>query len=396
VASKDKPYRVYRGGRVKGPIRPEAEKERPRRRGRRDGEDPYAGGPGVKERRRRGRRWLRIGLILTIVLVLAALVWAVLGYLAFRSGVKEANDRLDSRVHRVLTPQDGSILSNPTTVLVLGTDEARNRQGPFRSDAMMLVRTDPDEHRIALLSIPRDLRVEIPGHDLEKINAAYAFGGPTLAVTTVKRLTGVPINHVVVMNFNDFRKVIDALGGVSINVPRKILSNPFDCPRKTKAECARFKGYRFAKGEQEMNGRRALIYARIRENQLNPRESDITRGQRQQDVLQAVADEVVGFRGYLRMPFIGDDLVKPLATDMSANQLIELGWVKFRAPDDGTIRCRLGGTIAVLGGISYILGSEENVSVVAMVTGESAPQPPPPGSGPYGAGCFVGRRPGSG
>ncbi|HEV2712014.1 MAG TPA: LCP family protein, partial [Gaiellaceae bacterium] len=281
-------------------------------------------------------------------------------------------------------------------VLVLGTDEARSRKGPFRSDAIMLIRTDPDEHRIALLSIPRDLRVEIPGRGSDKVNAAYAYGGPTLAVSTVRRLTGVPINHVIVMNFADFREVIDTLGGVTVDVPRRILSNPFDCPRATPAACARFKGWRFRKGEQEMNGRRALIYARIRQNQLNPSESDVTRGQRQQQVLEAVADEITSFGTFVRMPFIGDDLVKPLATDLSTNELIELGWVKYRTPASGTLRCRLGGTIADVDGVSYILGTEENVSVVAMVTGKSAPQPPPPGSGQFGPGCFVGRSPGSG
>lgn len=390
MAPKDKPYRVYRGGRVKGPIRPEPTGEGGRRGRRRDGRAPSAG-EDSRRQRPSVRRWLRVGLIVLLVLVLASAVWAVLGYLAFRSGVKKANDRLDSRVGRVLAPQDGSILSNPATVLVLGTDEAKHRSGPFRSDAIMLVRTDPDEHRIALLSIPRDLRVEIPGHGLDKINASFAYGGPTLAVTTVKRLTGVPINHVVVMNFADFQDVIDTLGGVTIDVPGKILSNKFDCPRPTQAKCARWKGWRFRKGTQEMDGHRALIYARIRENQLNPGESDITRGQRQQQVLEAVADEVVGFRTFLRMPFIGDDLVQPLTTDLTANQFLELGWVKYRTPDSGTIRCRLGGTIANLGGVSYILGSEENVSVVAMVTGDSAPQPPPPGRGPFAPGCFVGR-----
>jgi LCP family protein required for cell wall assembly len=396
VASKDKPYRVYRGGRVKGPIRPEDQKRTSRRGRLRDGEDPYAGGQDARPRRRHGRRWLRIGLVLILLVLVLAVVWGVLGYLAFRSGVQDANDRLDSRVDRVLAPQGGSILSNPTSVLVLGTDEAEGRQGPFRSDAMLLVRTDPDEHRVALLSIPRDLRVEIGGHGAQKINAAYAFGGATLAVNTVKRLTGIPVNHVVVMNFAEFREVIDALGGVTVDVPRKILSNPFDCPRATKAECARFEGWRFSRGEQTMRGKRALIYARIRENQLDPRESDLDRGRRQQQVLQAVADEVVSFKTYLRMPFIGDSLVKPLATDMSANELLQLAWVEYRTPADGTIRCRLGGTIADIGGVSYILGSEENISVVNMVTGDSAPQPPPPGSGPFGPGCLVGKDAGGG
>jgi LCP family protein required for cell wall assembly len=387
VASKNKPYRVYRGGRVKGPVPRDLEKER-RPRGV-DGRDAYTRQRPKGPRRR--RRWLRIGLVLVLVLVLLAAVWALLGYLAFRSGVKEANERLDSRAYGALTEQDGLLLSNPSTILVLGTDEGPNRQGPFRSDAIMIVRTDPDEHRMALLSIPRDLRVEVPGHGADKVNAAYAFGGPTLAIRTVERLTGMPINHVVVVDFSRFRDVIDALGGITIDVPRKILSNKFDCPRATQAECDRWPGWRFARGEQEMNGRRALVYARVRTNQLDPRDNDITRGERQQAVVQAMADEVTSFGTFLRMPFIGDDLVAPLATDLSANQLLQLGWVKRRTPSSGVIRCRLGGTIADLNGQSVIIGSEENASVIAMVTGESAPQPPPPGSGLFGPGCHVGR-----
>jgi anionic cell wall polymer biosynthesis LytR-Cps2A-Psr (LCP) family protein len=140
-----------------------------------------------------------------------------------------------------------------------------------------------------------------------------------------------------------------------------------------------------------MNGRRALVYARVRQNQLDPSENDITRGERQQAVLQATADEITSFGTFLRMPFIGDDLVQPLATDLSTNQLLQLGWVKRRTPESGMLRCRLGGTIADIDGQSFILGSEDNVSVIAMVRGDSAPQPPRPGSGEFGPGCRVGR-----
>ena len=328
-----------------------------------------------------------------LVVILVTFVWALLGYLAFRSGVKDANERLDSRAYAALAPQDGLLLSNPSTILVLGTDQGPTRQGPFRTDAMMIVRTDPDEHRIALLSIPRDLRVDIPGRGPQKINAAYAFGGSTLAIRTVQNLTGdrLPINHVIVVDFSQFRDVIDALGGVTVNVPKPILSNKFECPFPTRARCDRWPGWRFTKGEHELDGRRALVYARIRQNQLDPADNDITRGARQQAVLQAIADEVTSFGTFLRMPFIGDDLVQPLATDLSANELIQLGWVKYRTPSSGMLRCRLGGTIADLDGESVILGSEDNVSVIAMVTGDSAPQPPPPGTGAFGAGCLVGR-----
>jgi polyisoprenyl-teichoic acid--peptidoglycan teichoic acid transferase len=387
VASKDKPYRVYRGGRAKGPIRPESLKEDIKGR---DG-DAYAyKGPKPP---RKPRRWRRTILFFVLGVVLLFLVWALLGYLAFRSGMKDANKRLDPRAARTLAPQQGLMLSNASNILVLGADTgSKSRRGSQgRSDTIVVIRTDPDQHRIALLSIPRDLRVDIPRHGEEKINAAYAFGGPTLAIKTVERVTGLPINHVVVVDFGTFDDVVDTLGGVTVNVPHPILSNKFECPRHTRAQCARWPGWRFRKGEQTMDGHRALIYSRIRENQLNPGESDFTRGERQQAVIQAIADKVTSFGTFVKAPFIGDDLVRPLATDLSAAQVLQLGWVKRRTPSSGWLRCRLGGTVADIGGVSYVIGSEENVSVIAMVTGKTAPQPPPPGSGLFGPGCRVGK-----
>jgi polyisoprenyl-teichoic acid--peptidoglycan teichoic acid transferase len=387
VASKDKPYRVYRGGRAKGPIRPESLKEDIKGR---DG-DAYAyKGP---KRPRKPRRWRRGILLVVLGVVILFLVWALLGYLAFRSGMKDANKRLDPLAARALAPQEGLMLSNASNILVLGADTgSKSRRGTQgRSDTIVLIRTDPDHHRIALLSIPRDLRVDIPRHGEEKINAAYAFGGPTLAIKTVERVTGLPINHVVVVDFGTFDEVVDTLGGITVNVPHPILSNKFECPRHTRAQCARWPGWRFRKGEQTMDGHQALIYSRIRENQLNPSESDFTRGERQQAVIQAIADEVTSFGTFIKAPFIGDDLVRPLATDLSAAQVLQLGWVKRRTPSSGWLRCRLGGTIADIGGVSYVIGSEENVSVIAMITGKTAPQPPPPGSGLFGPGCLVGK-----
>ena len=388
MAPKEKPYRVYRGGRLKGPIRHKPLREE--RRASTDGSGDY---PQAQPTRKPRRRWVKRGLIALFLLLLLGVVWGVLGYLAFRGGVQDANERLPRGARAALAPQNGLLVTNPTNILVLGVDEGgvRGRGGGARSDAILVIRSDPDEGRMAQLSIPRDLRVQIPGRGgFDKINAAYAYGGPALAIRTVQSVTGLEINHVVVVDFGTFPEVIDALDGVTIDVPRPILSNRFECPRASDAACSRWKGWRFRAGEQEMDGRRALIYARIRQNQLNPGESDITRGERQQAVVQAMADEVVSFGTFVRGPFIAGDLVRPLATDLSSAQLLQLGWRKFRTPDSGRLRCRLGGVAVSEGGVSYIQGSEENRSVIAMVTGQSAPQPPPPGSGPFGPGCVVG------
>jgi LCP family protein required for cell wall assembly len=387
VPGKEKPYRVYRGGRSRGPAKPLRPKEEPARTPDRRGDgDGYAysgaGEPGSRKRRPWGR-WI---LAFALLVVLLFVVWAVLGYLAFRSGVKEANERLPENVERVLAPQEGALWTNPTNTLVLGADVGRgNRSGPGRSDSILVIRTDPDEHRIAQLAIPRDLRVQIPGHGEDRVNAAYALGGPALAVRTAESLTGLEINHVVLVDLGTFDDVVDAIGGVTIDVKEPILSK-FECPRSSPAECQEWKGWRFRKGEQELNGRRALVYARVRKNELDPSDSDVTRGERQQQVTQAMADKVVSFYGFTRMPFVGDDLVKPMATDLSANEIIQLGWVKFRASQ--TLSCHLGGSLADIGGASVILGSEDNAEVIQMVLGESAPQPSPPGQ-PLEPGCRV-------
>jgi LCP family protein required for cell wall assembly len=284
------------------------------------------------------------------------------------------------------------MLSHPSVILLLGTDHSANaeRSGAHRSDSIMLLRTDPGRHRLVYLSIPRDLRVPIPGHGDDKINAAFQIGGPELAIRTVQGFTGLPVNHVVTVDFGEFQSLIDKVGGIDINVPAPILSNRFDCPYSTSTRCQQWEGWRFQKGVQHMDGHRALIYSRIRENRLNPAESDVTRGERQQQVMQALLGKMSGPGMFFRLPFAGSGLFKPITTDLSAAQFLQLGWIKFRASAGSTLHCRLGGTAEMIGGGSYIVSTEENRAVIQMVQGNSAAQPPPPGSGPFGPGCVVG------
>jgi len=382
MAPGEKPYRVYRGGRVKGRVPLETRPGRtPERQS--DGRVRYRG-PGPKKTRRwdwRHWSWKRIVLVGVIVLLLLFALWGALSYIAFARGVHAANDRLPKRARAALVHQSGLLLSKPTQILVLGTDHAKtNARSALRhSDSMMVIRTDPKHHRIYYLSILRDLRVDVPGCGTQKINAAFQCGGAALAIRTVRLVTGLPINHVVIVDFADFVKLINDLGGVTVNVPERILSNKFDCPYSP-SRCASWQGWRFRKGTQTMNGQRALVYSRIRENQLNPRDSDASRAGRQQAVIQAIENKISSPSTMFKMPFIGDSIMKPVATDLSPWQLLQLGWVKFRA--GSTVHCRLGGVPS--GG--YILRDQQAATVLLMVEGKSALQPPPPGS-LYGSGC---------
>ena len=313
MAEGDKPYRLYRGGRTKGKV--------PLQRTTRPTTQPArTSGTGGWWR---GRRWWLWATLAVVGLLVLAILWGFLGYRSFSQGVDKANDRLPRRAKAQLAKRDRSTLSDPTTVLVVGTDggRARGHAGFNRSDSLMLIRFDPHTHRVAYLSIPRDLRVEIPGYGSSKINAANQLGGPALTLATVKALTGLPIDHVVVVDFDGFRDLIDAVGGVEIDVPKKILSNRFDCPYKPK-RCASWQGWRFDKGTQHMNGERALVYSRIRENRLDPSDTDISRGTRQQAVADALGHRIASFGTFLRLPFMGHEIAAPLATDLSAWELV--------------------------------------------------------------------------
>jgi len=393
MAGEEKPYRTYRGGRAKGKV-PSAT-PRPGRRSngaKGDRRDKQGGartdyrGPGARTERQTDVRWGRRVAIGAAALFVLILVWAVASWFAFSSGVAKANKQLTPDAKSALVAQSGLLLSHSTTVLLLGTDNSQigGRSGDRHSDSILLLRTDPSHHRLYYLSIPRDLQATIPGYSTQKINAAFQIGGPALAIKTVRQFTGVDINHIVVVNFADFKDLINALGGIDVNVPKPIRSNHFDCPYATQARCDKWQGWRFPKGMQHMSGERALIYSRIRENLLDPGETDVTRGARQQLVIDAVTSKFTSPGTLIGLPFDGGSLAKPLTTDLSAGQLMQLGWVKFRASASSSVHCRLGGDFGAGGNGSP---SEDNPATIAMFLGKSAPQPP---TGPFNPGCVTG------
>ena len=137
-----------------------------------------------------------------------------------------------------------------------------------------------------------------------------------------------------------------------------------------------------------MNGERALVYSRIRKNQLDPSETDITRGARQQQIVQAVLSKITSVTTMIQLPWLADDLLKPMATDLSAGDLMQLGWIKLRA--SRTLHCRLGGDPQYVGGAAELIPGEENFSVIRMVQGTEAPRPPAVGASLYAPGCSTG------
>jgi len=300
----DRPYTVHGGGRR--PRLPSL-----RRRGTDDDPDRV---PKPRRRLSPGRV-LRFALLAILGWILGSLVLFLISAQLQREGVSDsAGSALDS---------SSNTLTSPNTILVLGSD-ARTKEtsepgsstgGPSRSDTILLMRAGGGAS--ARLSIPRDTVVDIPGHGLNKINAAYAIGGPALAVETVKAFLGIEINHLVEVNFANFPDFIDALGGIDL---------------RTGCVVSRINGgfknggytLRLKAGENHLDGKQALALARTRKNECRPSENDLTRARRQQKILGAIKGRLVSPATFIRLPIVSWAAPKAVRSDMAGPSLLGL------------------------------------------------------------------------
>jgi LCP family protein required for cell wall assembly len=267
--------------------------------------------------RRTRRRWI---LILGSLLALNALVFA--GYLYARgleqavievTVVPEVDAALDA------APEAGE----PMTFLVLGSDSREGLPedwddfgafGGERADVIILAHVLPDQGRVQLLSIPRDLRVDIPGHGYGKVNAALAYGGAELAVDTIRLNLDVPIHHYVEVDFAGFAAIVDAVGGVSIDFPH--------AARDLKS------GLSADAGTQLLDGRQALAYARSRSyEELRSgswtfvEANDIGRTGRQQQIIAQIMRELAGPQIVVDAPEVVSSLTRHMVVDSAFKQI---------------------------------------------------------------------------
>ncbi len=218
----------------------------------------------------------------------------------------------------------GYTLTSPNTILVLGSDArtkgskepGANKIGtPSRSDTILLMRAGGGAS--ARLSIPRDTIVDIPGHGRGKINSAYAYGGPALAVRTIEGYLGIEVNHLVEVNFENFPDFIDALGGVNV---------------RTGCVVSRINGgfknggytLRLRPGNNHLDGKAALALARTRKNDCRPAENDLTRARRQQKILGAIKSRLLSPTTFVRLPWVSWAAPKAVRSDMAGPSLLGL------------------------------------------------------------------------
>jgi len=256
---------------------------------------------------------------------------------AFQPGVN-INEPLQSENGPAPIPWDGA---NRVTILVMGLDlRDYEGEGPSRTDTMMLVTMDPVSRTAGMLSIPRDLWVNIPGFDYGKINTAYYLGemydlpdgGPGLAVQTVEELSGVDINYYAQVDFSAFENFISEIGGVKVDIPYEISVDPIG-PHNTVT---------LQPGLQTLDGQTALAYARNRETFG----SDFDRADRQQQVVMAIFDQITSLGTLPKLiansPIIYNNLKNGIHTNLNLKDTISLAWTVAQIPRENIKRGLIG------------------------------------------------------
>ena len=298
-----------------------------------------ASSPGPKRR----FHWWHVPVALLLVLVIAGVVITVLawpGYKKFDRAVDKANTRIDKKTRAQLTADDGWIWRKGTTLLLYGVDSKHGE--PARSDTIMLMRFNPGSRTINQLSIPRDTRVQLPNGSYDKINTAMFWGGPSMAVQSIKQYLGIQVNHVMIVNFQGFPRLVNAVGGVDMNVPKTITTIAGKEGRTVV----------FKQGMHHFDGKYAMLYVRVRYV-----DDDFHRAARQQQFVQALEKKLVRPSNITRLPEIGKKFMSGVATDLTTNQILELGFLKWRST--GGKKIVMEGTPGWLGGVSYVFAPPE-------------------------------------
>jgi polyisoprenyl-teichoic acid--peptidoglycan teichoic acid transferase len=269
---------------------------------------------------RLGRRILKWAIIGILVSALLAIV-----YLAYTLS-RISTDPLDFRGL-------SADINGRTNILILGVGD-KGHSGEKLSDTVMVMSLHSGQKKAAFFSLPRDLRVPIPGEGSAKINQAHAIGGPELAVQTVEKVLGIPIHYYLRTDFTGLEQLVDAVGGLDVEVKERLYDPEYPCADNPARSC----GIDIKPGRYLMNGEMALQYSRCRKGTCG---NDFGRAERQQEILAKLQDKMVESVSWTR-PLTADRMLavirEHVRTDLSAPQLLRTGHLWRQIPEDKITR----------------------------------------------------------
>lgn len=239
---------------------------------------------------------------------------------------------------------DSNVTREPFYMLLLGTD-GRPGEESFRSDTIVLARIDPKQKQVTLISIPRDTRVELSNGEVTKINSAHALGGPEEVVKSVNKLCGVEIAHYAEVSFEGMEQLVDAIGGVEVNVPDKI-DDPKAGPMVIEP------------GLQTLDGPSALAFCRSRAFA----DGDYTRMRHQRIFISALARTILEKTDASNVVALIDSISDMVDTDMSIQDIAALANAMRGMNTDEIWSANIPSYTDMIDGISYVLADDEQLA----------------------------------
>ena len=301
----------------------------------------FMGKTEKKQNKRSGvKKYLLIVVFVLVAIIIGSSIWLSSLWNQIYQVVMPDSEGLFPQTGQSET--DEIAIPDIMNILLLGLDP---RDQGKRSDTIMIMTINHRNGEISLFSIPRDMRVQIPGYGKDKINHAYAYGGVSLAREAVEDFLDIKIDHYVTTDFDGFINIVDLLGGIELDVEKRMYYKGIDVLIDLKP------------GLQHLDGEKALQFVRWRSDG----EADLGRVRRQQQFLKALLQEIIAFKNILKFPKLLPVIAENIKTDLELNQALllanKLTSVDFEQINTFTLPGRSG----KIDGISYVIPLEEEI-----------------------------------
>lgn len=292
------------------------------------------------------KKWIRITLYISLFILLGLGIYAYSIYNAFSKNMNEIHQPLERDVSAKRETTLNVNKKEPFSVLLLGVDQRENDKG--RSDTMIVVTVNARKQSVEMVSVPRDTRVTIAGRNKEdKINHAFAFGGPETSIKTVEEFLDIPIDYYVSVNMEGFKDMVDAVGGIDVN---NNLNFSYD-------------GHSFKKGNITLNGEEALAYVRMRKE--DP-QGDFGRQERQRQAIEGVAKKAISFSSLTRFEEIFEALGNNVKTNMTLSNIMDIQ-KHYKSSSSNITQRQLKGEGKKIKGIYYYIPNEEKLQELKKI-----------------------------
>lgn len=289
--------------------------------------------------------------ILAIILLTAGSAFAYYKYIEGKMQPKGLMARAIAAVISKPIPKE------PVNFLVMGAD-ATDEDPTGRSDTLFIVRVNFETQQATMINIPRDFYVDIPGYKKDKINHSFSFGGPAKTIETVQEYTGLPIHHYVVVDYQGFVNIVDALGGVTVNVKEDMVDDELGEPLDA--------------GAQKLDGSQSLFYVRYR----NTGRGDFTRIEDQQNFARSLVDESTRIQNAFKIPALINILTNNIKTDMSLTQMLDFANEARSFTQDNLTTVILPGVPDMIDDVSYVRPSQDKVDLILDAVKNNRPIDP--------------------